>query len=241
MKKILLLSLFVLSTTGAYSQYAHSGIFDVGSSTISSGAYFRPATLSTYQYNFLHGSAGLQWTFSGAERSEFSALSLSAGADLNFKGIPFTADLLFRVNPYSALTKETNLGFLLSHNRQHIDIHLGYHMRSYTLKRSSEEVNDLAPDADLAIREYRNFIYRGRIHLNEAGEQWDIGLSVTNYDHFIIQQETNPLFSLDAFYKIYPSLKINTAIFYQGSGMLNLHPNHYGFYYRIGITWQAGQ
>jgi hypothetical protein len=218
-----------------------SGLMDIGSSTISSGTYLRLVPISRYNYKQFHGSTGFQWTLSDADRKTFSGWFLSGGADFSLGELPLTADLFYRVNPYSSLTKESNLGFIFTHERKHIDIHFGYHMRSYSLSSASAEVSDLSQDADLKIREYRNFIYRGSLKLKQDHALWNAAISLTNYDYFNIQQETNPMLLLNGYYNIKPGLSLNSELWYQGAGMLNLHPNRYGLYFRIGMTWRLGQ
>lgn len=241
LKKHFFSIVIVVLSSPAFTQFIQSGILDVGNSTISSGMYARPALVSQYIKNEFHGSAGFQWTFSNVERRNFSGYNISAGADFLLKEMPVTADLFYRNNPYSSLTRESNFGFICSHSLPHLEFKLGYHMRHYSLRRGADELSDLDPDADLAIWEYRNFIYRATYSLKETNATWNISVSLTNYDHFLIQQETNPLFSIQGCYQLTEALSISAEIWSQNSGMLNLHPNYYGYYLRTGVAWKFGE
>jgi hypothetical protein len=63
---------------------------------------------------------------------------------------------------------------------------------------------------------------------------------VTNFDYFLVQQETNPMVRLTGHFRISDAAKIQSSLWYQGAGMLNIHANHYGFYFRTGVVWQVG-
>lgn len=235
---LLLVSCFFLA---GYGQLSQSAMMDAGMSTISSDGFFRIASVSEYKLSSFHGSAGFQWVFSGDERKNLSGGFLAAGRDFSTTVVPFTADLFFRVNPYSSLTRETNFGFLLKYMRSHLEIHAGYHVRYYLLSSGHENTGDLNEGADRTIWEYRNFIYRGTLHLNKPETAWNLSLSVTNFDHFLIQQETNPLLTISGKYKLAEESSVFAEFWMQNAGMLNLHPNFYGFYFRTGLKWQFGR
>jgi hypothetical protein len=45
------------------------------------------------------------------------------------------------------------------------------------------------------------------------------------------------MINLSGFYRVAESLSIKMEFWYQGAGMLNLSPNHYGYYIRAGLEW----
>ena len=213
---------------------------DVGSSTVSNGAFARPALITSYAFNRLYGSAGLQWTFSPAERKVLSGAFISAGSDFTVREIPLSSDLFLRRNPYSDVVNETLFGALLKHERSRLDIQFGYHMRMYRFTETPVESGDPLSPSALSIWEYRNFMYRGTVRLKERDAPWNLSATVTNFDFFQIQQETNPLFNVAGCFSVSDALEIRSSLWYQGAGMMNVHANHYGFYFRTGIVWQVG-
>lgn len=224
-----------------WGQVQFLGFMDAGSSTVSSGFSLKPSVTGTYNFRQFHGSTGLQWTFSEAERQIFSGWFIHGGFDFTMEEQPFSAILFFRSNPYSGRTAEHNLGTVIRHERKYLEIHLGYHARLYTLDYKTEATGGPVPGADLRLWEPRNFIYRGTLSLHEQPAIWNLSATVTNYDHFLIQQETNPMLSMAGHYRISDGIRIHSSVWYQGAGMLNLHANHYGFYFRTGIQWQLGR
>jgi len=219
------------------AQVTHEVYADAGSSTVSSGVFIRPAFLVEHRYGDYYGGAGFRWTFPATVEKKFSGWQVSAGRDFTIRKIPFSARLFFMNSPTTDISRERNMGFLLMHDRRHLDIHFGYHLRNYHVDDLSGST-DPAGDYDGNMWEYRNFIYRGTLRLNEPGADWNLSASVTNYDHFLYQQETNPMLNVAGRYRIMPALQLRLSAWYRGAGMLNLHPNHYGFYLRTGIVWQ---
>jgi hypothetical protein len=80
-------------------------------------------------------------------------------------------------------------------------------------------------------------MYSFNFFLKPTDEQWNVGLSVTNIDHYIINQETNPVFNLQGFYKLKSPVKLFAQAWYKTAGITNLNLNYFGFFLRTGIIW----
>jgi hypothetical protein len=232
--------LLLLWAIPGYGQLTSRALLDAGSSSVSDGAFLRPAVISAYRLNKLSVGAGLQWTFSSTERRVISGGFISGSSDFNVRKIPLSADLFIRRNPYSDIVRETLFGARIKHERDHLDIQFGYHMRRYRLNENAVESDKSFSGSARSIWEYRNFMYRGTVRLKKRDAPWNLSASVTNFDYFLIQQETNPMFNLAGYYRLSDVLKIQGSLWYQGAGMSNIHANHYGFYFRTGVVWQLG-
>ena len=232
--------LLLLWAIPGYGQFKQAVLLDAGSSTVSDGAYLRPAAIAAYRFEKFSFGTGLQWTFSSAERKVISGGFISGGSDFKVREVPLSANLFVRRNPYSDIVKETLFGAVLKHERSRLDIHFGYHMRWYRLSESAVEQGEHLSGPALSIWEYRNFMYRGTVRLKERDAPWNLSASVTNYDYFLIQQETNPMFNVAGCFRVSDALAIHSSLWYQGAGMMNIHANHYGFYFRTGVVWQVG-
>lgn len=236
-----LISIFILTMAiQGNGQLKQSVYMDAGSSTVSNGLFARPALTTSYGFNSFYGSTGFQWTFSSAERNALSGWFINGGSKFTVREIPFSAHLFYLVNPYTKSIRESNFGGAINHELSRFDIHFGYHIRRYRLNESAIEQGERLSGPALSIWEYRNFIYRGTLHLKKRNAPWNLLVSVTNYDYFLLQQETNPMVSLAGYFRISDAVKIQSSLWYQGSGMSNIHSNHFGFYFRTGIVWQVG-
>ncbi|MCA1747318.1 MAG: hypothetical protein LC655_06450 [Bacteroidales bacterium] len=207
---------------------------------MSDRAFLRPAVMAAYRFDKFSVGTGLQWTFSSAERKVLSGVFINGSSDFKVREIPLSADLFVRRNPYSDVVRETLFGAMLKHERSRLDIHFGYHMRKYRLNENALESGDPLSGPALSLWEYRNFMYRGTLRLKKRDAQWNLSVSVTNFDYFLIQQETNPMVNLAGYFRISDALNIHSSLWYQGAGMSNIHANHYGFYFRTGVVWQVG-
>ena len=232
--------LLLLWAIPGYGQLKQTVLVDAGSSTVSEGAFFRPAVMAAYRIDKFSVGTGFQWSFSSAERKVLSGGFISGSGDFKVREIPLSADLFVRRNPFSDVVRETLFGAVLNHERSRLDIHFGYHMRRYRLNENAVEPDTPFSGSALSIWEYRNFMYRGTVRLKERDAPWNLSVSVTNYDYFLIQQETNPMVNLAGYFRISDAVKLHSALWYQGAGMSNIHANHYGFYFRTGIVWQVG-
>jgi hypothetical protein len=233
-----LLLFFLLFPVTLDAQITHHVYADAGSSVVSSGLFIGPAFMVSHRYGDYYGGTGFRWTFPAEGRNSFSGWHITGGKDFTVKDADLSASLFYLRNPFSYLIAENNVGLLLRHERSHLAIHAGYHMRSYRLLANSSLAGDPAEYADRTIREYRNFIYRGTLRLKDPAAPWNLSVSVTNYDWFLLQQETNPMIVLEGTSRVTDALELNASFWYRGAGMLNLHFNHFGYHFRTGIVWR---
>jgi hypothetical protein len=241
MSRLALTFIIFLFSFSVWGQWGINGFIDAGSSTASGGPFVRPSMIVDYHAGDYFGSSGFQFTLPGDERKTFSGWYLQGGKDFSLRDFAFSAALFCMVVPFSALTRESNAGLLFKHNRDHIELHFGYHMRNYRMNLENLPSADPSSVYDPNIWEFRNFIYRGTLRLHAKDAPWNLSASFTNYDHFQLQQETNPMISLEGNYRINNAFSLYSSIWYRGAGMLNLHPNFYGFYFRTGLQWQLGE
>ena len=234
-------SILVLVAAGfcipAISQVSESAYIDAGANSVSVGAFGRLASVTGYSMSNYEARLGLQTTMSSAERNVFSGLFVDVSGAYVIKDFPISVGLFFRYNPYSSLISETNFGLLASHRRDHLEVHLGYNSRIYSMNKNETDLSDLS-DPDNHIYEWRNFMYKGILWLKPMDHKWNLGGSMTNYDYFLIQQETNPMLTALFQYDINLNWRLYSEVWYQGAGMLNLASNYYGFYFRAGFRWQ---
>ena len=235
-----LLLAFVLSCASALvqAQYIQAAFLDLGSNTLSEGLALRPSFTGGYFYEDYYANTGLQFTFSKEERKAVSAYFLSGGKYFRIQDSYLSGGLFFLLNPYSDLTREMNFGAMFTYGWKHVDLNLGYNVRLYTLDPDNLSGQSFGDDADLRIWEYRNIMYRGVLRLKENDSPWNAYIALTNFDSFLIQQETNPMLYGGGNFRLKESLQLFAEIWYQGAGMLNLSSNYFGYYVRTGIVWR---
>lgn len=210
---------------------------DVGKDQLAEGAYVKPALYGNYFRGNYAASAGMQLTFSSADRKVISGWQASVARQFYIREFPLSVALFSVINPYSDLMREMNFGVLLGHQRDHLLVRLGNASRIYGLKKKAFSAINNDPDPSLRIIEYRNFTYQVVGYLKKMDSGWNLGAGVSNMDNFRVQQETNPMFLVTGYTRLLPSVSLNADVWLQGAGMTNLAADFYGMYGRIGLTW----
>lgn len=239
MKKFLTIFILLLAVSAlpTFSQLRESIFIGTGSSSVSAGSFVRASSITACRIGSYETRLGMQATFARSGRNVFSGLFVDLTGDYHVKSFPVSATLFFRYNPYSPLISETNFGLKASHHREHLELHLGYNSRIYSMAKEETYVGDL-DDPDMHIYEWRNFMYKGILWLKPMEHKWNLGASLTNFDYFLIQQETNPMLTALFQTRLSEDWDFYTELWYQGAGMLNLASNYYGYYLRAGFKWQ---
>jgi hypothetical protein len=80
-------------------------------------------------------------------------------------------------------------------------------------------------------------MYSFSYSIKPTTHKWNAGITVTNFDHFMINQETNPYVNLKGFFKICSPVRIFAEAWYKTAGALNMSSNYFGFLLRGGIVW----
>ncbi|MCD6597395.1 MAG: hypothetical protein J7L04_06895, partial [Bacteroidales bacterium] len=118
---------------------------------------------------------------------------------------------------------------------KHFIIRIGTNFKTYALNKKA--ISNYEIDTDTKIKENWNLMYSFSYYLKSFDNLWNVGISITNFDYFIINQETNPVFNLNAWYKPGTPLKLFIETWYKSSGAFNLSVNYFGFFVRTGIIW----
>ncbi len=221
--------------TNLFAQPQITGFIELGQTNVSDGLYMKTAGSGSCQFGKYQVSAGFQLDLISYNSTVFSGLNLNASREFNIKNFPFELRGFYILTPFSDISRETNWGFLLNLQPDHFEIKFGTSFRTIaSRKKATEEYN---ADQVQKIHENWNIIYSFSYFLKRYDNQWNIGLSITNIDHYIINQETNPNFNLNGYYQINAPLRIFAEAWYKSSGAFNLSVNYFGFFFRTGIIW----
>ncbi len=211
------------------------GYVDMGSNNVSEGLTLKTAALVQYQFGRNSIEAGLQLDLKSDNSHVFSGYSLSYSRNLQVKEFPFQLQGFCIWTPYSGLLRETNWGILLSGSKNHFSLQLGNEFRSIVFTQRATELYGYSKDD--RIRENWNLVYTIEFHMKPVEYQWNIGLAVTNMDHFLMNQETNPFFRIRGQYGLGSTLDLFMDAWYKSAGAFNLSVNYFGFFIRTGVAW----
>lgn len=230
---IILGLVFSVSLTAQINLATH---FDIGENNVSNGVYFKNSSFVSYQYQKLHFTGGVQLDIKSAADNVFTGMTLIAGRDFSIKEFPFEMEGFILYNPFSSWVHEFNWGFLAKVQRKHFAFKLGTNFRTYSLSSTAQSNSN--SESNEKIHENWNLMYFIRYNLKPVDYKWNVGISITNIDYFLINQETNPMFNLNGKYDFSEDLSLYSELWYKASGISNISVNYFGFFIRTGLVWK---
>ena len=235
-EKCIILLLIFLFSNKTEAQLRLSAYIDAGENNVSEGLYVKSSLLGSYQMNRYRVEGGSQFDLKSAGSGFFSAAGMIVTREFSIKNFQFETQGLFMYNLFSPLVHESNLGVLVSIQRKHFNYKLGTAFRTYRITDMAGEEYDIT--SDKRLYENRNLVYLINYMLKPAGNRWNAGASVTNIDHFLINQETNPMVNIEGSYEVAPPLSLYVESWYKSAGSMNISANYFGFFFRTGIIWR---
>lgn len=218
------------------AQVLFSPYIDAGKSVVSDGFYIKTSVQGAYQYGKNKAEAGTQIDIKSTSRNVFSAVYLNASRELSIKDFQFEIQGLFMFNASSDEIHESDWGALVNIERKHFTANLGTEFRTYRITRRASEKYGI--ESNKRLHENWNLIYLLGYHVMPKDYKWNIGVSITNFDHFVISQETNPMVFLDGNYTINKSMTLFAETWYKGVGTFNIYADYYGILFRTGLIWK---
>lgn len=220
----------------AVAQFETIMYADGGENNASEGFYLRTAVLGSYRYDKYSFVAGSALKLIGPEKNVLTDFMIMPGRTFIIGNFPFEMQGVCMFNRSFDLVHEMNLGVLMNVERPHFTWKLGTEFRTYYLTSEACEMCDGKPTK--ALHENWNIMYFVDSWLKPRGNTWNVSLALTNLDYFLINEEANPMFFLRGKYDISPTLRIFTEAWYKSAGAFNISVNYFGFFTRIGLTWQ---
>jgi len=212
---------------------------DAGSDNVSDGLFLQTAAFGEFRHEKNTISGGFQIDLKGPGSTVFSGSLLKASREFSIGEFPFKVHGLFVYNRFSELLYEYNWGILAGIDRRHFEFNLGTNFRTYGITQRAGERYDI--DSHKKIHENWNLMYRATWNLKPTGNEWNAGLTLTNTDHFIIEQETNPVLNLKGTWKVSSPVTLFLESWYKSSGAFNLRVNHFGYFFRTGVLWEINR
>ncbi len=230
--------IFLVYCYPACSLINQQNYIDIGINNVSNGAYSRLASLSSYEIKNYMAQTGFLFSFNNQNNKKFTGWFINASGNFIIKQIPIEAEVFCRINPFSDMMYDINWGIILAYGSDHFKLKMGNNFRMYIFNNSTIKEYDLQKGPDTRIFEPRNLMYSFSYYVKPVGHTWNTTASITNYDHFLIQQETNPMVMCSFLYNISTRLKIYSELWYQSAGLFNMQVNYFGLFFRTGLAWK---
>lgn len=232
-KRIAAIIISFLLTTQGKAQLSGDFSVSTGNNYASYGQYAKLYGLFSYQYGDWGFSAATGTVFSAARENIFDALRLSVSKEFKIKNKPYEANFFYQRSPYSSRLNEHNAGLLLTRKTRRWFFNLGVNTRLYQLRNQYAKENSYTVKS---LWEPVNVIYKITYH-RPLSTKFEINGSVTNFDNFIIEQETNPFLMVDFRQKVSKKSKVYFDVAYQQAGFFNIRVNYFGYFLKAGYLF----
>ncbi len=231
---ILLLTAIGLNLSGQPKFKFYS---EAAENSVSDGLYLRSALFASYKAGKNHLGAGFENCLLNGNGIILSGYVLYAARDFTTGNAILNLKVFHLWTASSDILQQTNSGCSLSASLKHFEILVGTNFRTFSLRKKAYDEPGTVENSG-AIHENLNLMYSICFNINSFYARWNAGLTVTNTDYFLINQETNPYFNLHGSYKINHKVCLFAEAWYKNAGLFNLSANYFGFIMRGGITWK---
>ena len=217
----------------ANSQVELDYLLDLGQTNVSQGLYISTALVSAYSFDKYALKAGAQFQLIHPSSRVFSAAEFVAGRRFCVGKQTLEAEAFYLYRNFSSLMFISNWGLAVSTRLRHWQFDLGQDFKSYRVR---EKALSYETEGNV-LRENFNLIYHIAYFINSPEKTWNISLSLTNKDHFLINQETNPMLSLRAESFVSSTMKLYLENWYKPAGALNMSAHYFSYFLRTGLIW----
>ena len=209
---------------------------DLGRNNVSEGVFIKSAVSTSYRKgNTCLGYANL-FDLKSHNPHFFSGAKVRLTRAFQIKTRSLEAKAFYMYNLLSRLIHEANWGVTINTESQHFSYLLGANFRTSHLTKVATENYEL--DVGTKLREKWNLMYRIAYSLKPNNNKWNTGVALTNVDHFLINQDTNPMLALHARYRLNFPLTLYTEAWYKTAGVFNISADSFGFFFRTGLQWE---
>lgn len=240
MKKTILLLFFIAfswSVPDLDAQFLLEGQVDLGNNNLSNGIYLHFSGIGYYDNPHWGAQAGFQLGLVQSQNVFLNSWYGSSYGKLYFDKIRLDIGGGYLWTAFSPDMREINWIIFAKTYLKRWDLALGNNSRIYRLSHKSADDDNLA-EPESKIIEGWNLMYSVGFRFRPLENRWNIMFTVTDYDRFLIQQETNPMVNIRFDYEISKPLGLYSELWYNSCGLVNGMVNYFGTFIRIGVLWE---
>jgi hypothetical protein len=210
---------------------------EAADNSVSDGLYIRSALIGSYNAGKNHFEAGFENNLINGNGIILTGYVIDASRDFRIGKMQLNVKAFRLWTASSDILQQTNLGCTFSVSQKHFDLLMGTNFRTYRFRRKAFDELWIVENAG-AIHENFNLMYSICYNIRSSYSRWNAGLTLTNVDYFLINQETNPFINLHGSFKIKPHVCLFAEAWYKNAGLFNISTNYFGYAMRGGITWK---
>jgi len=239
LKITFLILLFVNSQNYIFSQISVNSYLESGTNNVSEGVYgsFSGQLLAKFGTFTASTGALLLFTNANPDPNILSAYKIGVENEFKISNNPINLDAFYLYKPFSKDLQETNLAVLVDYRVRHLGCQLGMNTRIFSFNNEAKKKYNFLELANSTIWEPFNLMYKFT-YCFQITEKSNIEASVTDFDTYIIERETNPMLRVKFNYKLNEKLLLYSDLGYMEAGLLNMRVNYFGVFLRGGVIWQ---
>jgi hypothetical protein len=234
--EILFILFFITSRINVAAQPGLTFYADAARNSVSGGVFIRTAILGYYKSHHYQLRGGIQTNLVNGNNITLSGYRIDGSREFKIKNTRLGIHGFFLWTSASRIIQETNYGCAFTMNRPHFDMLIGTNFRTYSFKRDALKDYRIEKN-ETKIHENLNLMYSFSYNLKPSDYRWNAGVTMTNIDYFMINQETNPYVNLKGYYKLSPPVCLFAEGWYKNAGVTNICSNYFGFVIRGGVQW----
>jgi hypothetical protein len=233
---VLFILLITVNRMDMSAQTGLTSFTDVGENTTSDGLFIRSALLGYLRSGKNKLEAGFRTNLINSNNIVLSGYCIKGSRQFRIKNTLLELNGFWLWTASSEILQETNYGCFISMRQNHFEMQIGTNFRTYGFRKIAIGEYNIDRDAT-KIHENFNLMYSFSYNLKTLDSRWNTGLTLSNSDYFLINQESNPYINLHGTYKISSHVTLFAEVWYKNSGSLNMSTNYFGFVMRGGIKW----
>ncbi len=234
--EILFILFFVTCRINVAAQPGLTFYADAARNSVSDGLFLRSAILGYYKSGNYQFTAGIQTNLVNNNNVIFSGYRFNGSREFKIKSTLLQIQGFWLRTSASTILRESNYGCAFSMNRQHFNMLMGTNFRTYSFSRNAFNVFEIERSVN-KIHENFNLMYSFSYNLKPSDNRWNAGVTLTNVDYFMINQETNPYVNLKGYYTLSSPVCLFAEGWYKNAGVTNISSNYFGFVIRGGVQW----
>ena len=237
MQRLKILILVLLIQFPVISQITLDHYAEVGKTMMSNGVYSNVSTLVEARYGHLHIQGGALLSVINPQAGLINTITVGVGGEFQVKNFKMKMDGFYLWKPISENLRAYNGGIIVTSRFQHFGVKLGVNTRVYGLSKAAMVKYHLSDTVSTAIWEPVNLMYQFSYY-QPLSTKCNLEVRITNYDKYMILQETNPMIMSRVDYAISPNMWLYAELYYMQAGLLNMRVNYFGYNGRGGLIWE---
>jgi hypothetical protein len=234
---VLIILFLTIKGMNILAQPALTVYADVSKNVLSDAATLRSVIIGSYSLGNYQVNAALRTNLVNGNNTVLSGYAINGTREFRIKNFPFSINGFWLWIAPSEILKESDYGCFISMKQKHIEMKIGTSFRTYGFRNKAIDDYELEK-SETKIHENFNLIYSFAYNLRPSNSRWNTGVTLTNIDYFLINQETNPYLNLHFSCRVNSPVKLFAEAWYKNAGFLNMSSNYFGYAIKIGLIWK---